>query len=129
MDSARYYYPNNILLWRNVADHPEAQRILRLFSDSQVEVIEKQKLSAASIHSATLSPLPNKKILMIGETQSFVNRFTGSLGSSVHCCPYYKLVPVSNGCPYACSYCYLAYIYRTHSPFIKINLNTDTMFK
>jgi len=129
MDMARLYQPDNILLWRNVADHPEAQRILTLFPDAQVEVIEKQKLSASSIHSVSEFMLPNKKVLMIGETQSFVNHFSGGLGSSVHCCPYYKLVPVSNGCPYSCSYCYLAYIYCTHSPFIKINLNTDTMVK
>lgn len=129
MDAARLYKPDNILLWRNVADHPQAQGILRLFPDVQVEVIEKQKLSTSSIYSASEFTLPNKKVLMIGETHSFVNHFTGGLGSSVHCCPYYKLVPVSNGCPYSCSYCYLAYIYRTHSPFIKINLNTDTMFK
>ncbi len=129
MDAARLYKPDNILLWRNVAVHPEAQRLLTLFPDAQVEIIEKQKLSASSIRSTSEFTLPNKKVLMIGETQSFVNHFSGGLGSSVHCCPYYKLVPVSNGCPYACSYCYLAYIYRHYSPFIKINLNTDTMFK
>jgi spore photoproduct lyase len=39
------------------------------------------------------------------------------------------LVPVSNGCPYYCTYCYLAYVYRKFSPFIKININYDTMFK
>lgn len=129
MDSARHYKPNIVLLWRHVADHPEAQRILSLFPNAKAEIIEKQRLSAASTHTAIQSPRPNKNVLMIGETQSFVNHFTGNLGSHVHCCPYYKLVPLSNGCPYSCSYCYLAYIYRTHSPFIKINLNTDIMFK
>ena len=66
---------------------------------------------------------------MIGQTSSFVGRFDGQLGSSVRCCPYYKLVPVSNGCPYYCTYCYLAFVYRKYAPFIKININYDTMFR
>ena len=66
---------------------------------------------------------------MIGQTSSFVGRFDGRLGSNVRCCPYYKLVPISNGCPYYCTYCYLAFVYRNYAPFIKININTETMFR
>ena len=66
---------------------------------------------------------------MIGETTSFVGRFDGRLGGEVQCCPYYKLVPLSNGCPYYCTYCYLAFVYRKYSPFIKLNINYETMFK
>jgi len=66
---------------------------------------------------------------MIGRTSSFVGCFDGKLGASVRCCPYYKLVPLSNGCPYFCTYCYLAFVYRNYAPFIKININYDTMFK
>ena len=66
---------------------------------------------------------------MIGHTSSFVGCFDGRLGSNVRCCPYYKLVPISNGCPYYCTYCYLAFVYRKFSPFIKININTETMFR
>ena len=78
---------------------------------------------------------------MIGATQSFVGHFDGQTlgfsycrtpqdisGSNVRCRPYYKLVPVSNGCPYYCAYCYLAYVYRKFRPFIKINISYDTMF-
>ncbi len=66
---------------------------------------------------------------MIGETSSFVGRFDGRLGSNIRCCSYYKLVPVSNGCPYYCTYCYLAFIYRKFAPFIKVNINHDAMFR
>ena len=66
---------------------------------------------------------------MIGQTLSFVGHFDGRLGSNVRCQPYYKLVPVSNGCPYYCTYCYLAFVYRKFAPFVKININYDTMFK
>jgi spore photoproduct lyase len=38
-------------------------------------------------------------------------------------------MPVSNGCPYYCTYCYLAYVYRKFRPFIKININYDTTFE
>jgi len=70
-----------------------------------------------------------KRTLMIGATSAFVGNFDGQLGSNVHCFPYYKLVPISNGCPYYCTYCYLAFVYRKYSPFIKININYDTMFR
>ena len=73
--------------------------------------------------------LASKRTLMIGQTSSFVGRFDGQLGLNVHCCPYYKLVPISNGCPYYCAYCYLAFVYRKFAPFIKININYDTMFR
>jgi spore photoproduct lyase len=73
--------------------------------------------------------LAGKRTLMIGRTSSFVGRFEGWLGPNVRCCPYYKLVPLSNGCPYLCTYCYLAFVYRNYAPFIKININYDTMFK
>jgi spore photoproduct lyase len=73
--------------------------------------------------------LAGKRTLMIGQTSSFVGRFDGRLGQSILCCPYHKLVPVSNGCPYCCTYCYLAFVYRRFSPFIKVNINYDTMFK
>lgn len=66
---------------------------------------------------------------MIGQTSSFVGRFDGRLGPNIRCCPYHKLVPVSNGCPYYCTYCYLAFIYRKFAPFIKINVNYDAMFR
>jgi len=66
---------------------------------------------------------------MIGEASSFIRRFDGDLGKDVCCQPYFKLVPVSNGCPYYCTYCYLAYVYRDHLPFIKVNVNHDTMFR
>jgi spore photoproduct lyase len=86
--------------------------------------------------------LRGKRTLMIGETWSYVGHFDGQPNGftfhkttqdrkclNVHCRPYYKLVPVSNGCPYYCTYCYLAYVYRKFRPFIKININYDTMFE
>lgn len=73
--------------------------------------------------------LAGKRTLMIGQTSSFVGRFDGRLGSNIRCCSYHKLVPVSNGCPYYCTYCYLAFVYRKFAPFIKININYDAMFK
>ena len=66
---------------------------------------------------------------MIGQASSFVGRFDGWLGSNVRCCAYHKLVPISNGCPYYCTYCYLAFVYRKFVPFIKININYDAMFR
>lgn len=129
MDKARKFRPNRILLWQKVADDPEARRIINLFPSAGVEVIKHQRKPFSPGISPGEALLAGKRTLMIGETSSFVGDFDGSLGSNVHCCPYRKLVPVSNGCPYYCTYCYLAFVYRKYSTFIKININYDTMFR
>jgi len=129
MDTAKTFEPKTILLWQKIADHPEAQRILNLFPSADVKLIKHQRFR----HPQNMSPgqtlLHGKRTLMIGQTSSFVGHFDGQLGAKVRCCPYYKLVPISNGCPYYCTYCYLAFVYHKHAPFIKININYDTMFK
>jgi spore photoproduct lyase len=129
MDTARTFKPETILLCQKVAEHPEARRILELFPSAQVRLIERQRSSVPPRMSPSQALLAGKRTLMIGETSSFVGRFDGRLGSTVRCCPYYKLVPLSNGCPYHCTYCYLAFVYRNYAPFIKININYDAMFK
>lgn len=129
MDTAKEFKPKTILLWRKVAEHPEARRILGLFPSAQVRLIERQRGLLLPDMSASQVLLAGKRILMIGQASSFVGRFDGRLGSNVHCCPYYKLVPVSNGCPFYCTYCYLAYVYRKFAPYIKININIETMFR
>ncbi len=129
MDTARTFKPKTILLWQKVAEHPEAQRILGLFPSAQIHVIEHQRRRPLPNMSRGQALLGGKRTLMIGQTSSFVGHFDGQLGSNVSCCPYYKLVPISNGCPYYCTYCYLAFVYRKYAPFIKVNINYDTMFK
>lgn len=142
MDIAKKFKPGTILLWRNVAEHPEAQRILSLFPSAKVHLIRHQlKLPLPNMPQGQ-ALLKGKRTLMIGETSSYVSHFDGQpTGFSfhkitqnkeclnVHCQPYYKLVPISNGCPYYCTYCYLAYVYRKFRPFIKININYETMFE
>ncbi len=129
MDITKSFKPKTILLWQKVADHPEAQRIMRLFPSAQVRIIEHQRKPPSPEMSSAQALLAGKRTLMIGQTSSFIGKFDGRLGTNLHCCPYYKLVPFSNGCPYFCTYCYLAFVYRKYSPFIKININYDTMFK
>ena len=142
MDIAKTFKPKTILLWQKVAEHPEAQRISGLFPSAKVQVIEQQRRPILPNMSPAQALLGGKRTLMIGKTSSFVGHFDGQLSgfpfcdkvqngarSNVHCCPYYKLVPISNGCPYYCTYCYLAFVYRKFTPFIKININYDTMFK
>jgi spore photoproduct lyase len=129
MDTARTFEPKTILLWRQAADDPEARRILELFPSAQVRLIKQQRFDFSKDMSPSQALFAGKRTLMIGRTSSFLGRFDGRLGSNVRCCPYYKLVPLSNGCPYFCTYCYLAFVYRNYAPFIKININYDTMFK
>jgi len=128
MDTAKLFKPKRILLWQKVAEHPEAQRIINMFPTANIKLIEHQR-NPISTMSQAQALLESKRTLMIGQTTSFVGHFNGRLGTNVCCCPYYKLVPISNGCPYYCTYCYLAYVYRKFSPFIKININYDTMFR
>ena len=129
IDTARTFEPKTILLWQQVEDDPEARRILQMFPSADVQLIERQRFAFSSDMSPSQTLLAGKKTLMIGRTSSFVGHFDGRLGPNVCCCPYYKLVPLSNGCPYFCTYCYLAFVYRNYAPFIKININYDTMFK
>ena len=142
MDIAKRFKPKTILLWKKVADHPEAQRILELFPSAEIHVIERQRGGHFPNMSLSQALLSGKRTLMIGQTSSFVGYFDGQPGrfsycdkvrneacSNVCCQPYYKLVPISNGCPYYCTYCYLAFVYRKFAQFIKININYETMFK
>jgi spore photoproduct lyase len=128
MDTAGKFKPDTILLWKKVADAHEAQRIIKLFPSAQIKIISQQRyLSSATTPGQAL--IESKRTLMIGQTSSFINDFDGNLGSHICCRPYYKLIPASNGCPYRCIYCYLAFVYRKYHTFIKININYDTMLR
>ncbi len=129
MDIAKAFKPETILLWEKAADDPEAQRIISLFPSANVQLVKHQRLAASRHASIADAIRQGKRTLMLGHTASFVGSFDGRLGPNVRCCPYHKLVPLSNGCPYYCTYCYLAFVYRKHAPFIKLNINYDTMFK
>jgi spore photoproduct lyase len=129
MDTAKTFNPQTILLLRKATGHPEAQRILGLFPNTEVRLVERQRVSPHSSLSTSKALVAGKRTIMIGQTSRFVGYFNGRLGPNVRCKSYYKLVPISNGCPYFCTYCYLAFIYRKYAPFIKININYDEMFK
>ncbi len=129
MDTAKKFKPQIILLWEKNTGHPEAERIIKMFPEVPVKLIKHQRMPIAKDLSTGQVLLKGKRTLMIGQAVSFVGQFDGCLGSAVRCFPYYKLVPLSNGCPYYCTYCYLAFVYRKYSPFIKLNINYKTMFK
>jgi spore photoproduct lyase len=94
-----------------------------------VEIVDRQRFAGLSGPNHRQPIVAGKRILMIGEASSFVHRFDGCLGGGVRCASYLKLVPISNGCPYYCTYCYLGYVYRDYLPFIKINVNHGKMFR
>jgi spore photoproduct lyase len=129
MDTAGVFKPHTILLWRKVQGHAEAMRIIGLFPESRIEVVDRQRLVGPAGRGRGHPIVAGKRILMIGEASSFIRRFEGNLGGDVCCAPYLKLVPISNGCPSYCIYCYLAYVYRDYLPFIKINVNHTRMFE
>ena len=129
MDTAETFRPGTILVWRKVERHPEVARIVGMFPQARVEIIDRQRMAPASTHDFGRATTAGKRTLMIGETSSFLRYFDGCLGDGVCCSPYFKLVPISNGCPYYCTYCYLAYVYREYHPFIKVNVNHDRMLR
>ncbi len=129
MDTALKFKPRTILLWRRLANDPEALRISSLFPSAELKIVDRQRAPARPDVSSASAVLEGKRTLMIGNTTSFVHAFDGSPGPGICCRAYYKLVPASNGCPYYCTYCYLAFIYRKYAPFIKLNINYDTMYK
>jgi spore photoproduct lyase len=129
MDTAETFKPTAILVWRKVERHPETVRIVGMFPEAHVEVIDRQRFAPTFARGSRHSLAVGKRTLMIGEASSFLRHFDGDLGGRLCCAPYFKLVPLSNGCPYHCTYCYLAYVYRDYHPFIKINVNYDKMFQ
>jgi spore photoproduct lyase len=129
MDTTRAFKPRTILLWRKVQRDLEAQRIIGMFPEARVEIVDRQHLASGAANSDGHPVVAGKRILMIGEASSFLRCFDGCLGGGVCCSPYLKLVPISNGCPYYCTYCYLAYVYRDYLQFIKININHARMFE
>jgi len=128
MDIAKAFAPNTILVWRKVADHLETRRIIEMFPKAGWQIVERQRETSLPSHSSRHAIVASKRVLLIGTATSFVRRFTGYLGGNIRCAPYYKLVPVSNGCPYYCTYCYLAFVYRDYLPCIKMNINYGKMF-
>jgi spore photoproduct lyase len=129
MDTAGTFKPSTILVWRNVERHAETARILAMFPQARVEIVNRQRLAPAPVRGSAHRIVTGKRTLMIGAASSFLRHFDGGLGGAVCCAPYIKLVPLSNGCPYYCTYCYLAYVYRDYQPFIKLNVNYDKMFE
>jgi len=129
MDTAGTFKPRMILVWRKVERHAEVARIIGMFPQARVEVVDRQRITPVSGRGSRHPLVAGKRTLMIGETSSFLRCFDGDLGAGVCCAPYFKLVPISNGCPYFCTYCYLGYVYRDYQPFIKININYGKMFE
>jgi spore photoproduct lyase len=127
MDTARLFKPNTIFLLRKLQRHPEATRIIEMFPKARVQIVDRQRDAVLPRHPSRHPIVVGKRVLMIGEASSFLRHFDGCLGGAVQCASYVKLVPISNGCPYFCTYCYLAYIYREYLPFIKLNINYGKM--
>jgi spore photoproduct lyase len=127
MDTARLFRPNTIFLLRRLQRHPEAARIIEMFPEAHVQLVDRQRDAVLPRHSSKPPIVAGKRVLMIGEASSFLRHFDGCLGDGVRCASYVKLVPISNGCPYYCTYCYLAYVYRDYVPFIKMNINYRKM--
>ena len=128
MDTARAFNPSTILVWRQVRRRAETERIVGMFPQADVRIVDRQRLVRPPGSRHVHPIVAGKRVLMIGEASSFLREFDGCLGGTVRCAPYFKLVPVSNGCPYYCTYCYLAFVYREYLPFLKININHDRMF-
>ncbi len=128
MDTAGTFKPSTIFVWRKVERHAETARIIGMFPQARVEVVDRQRIALLPAHGGRHPIVAGKRVLMIGEASSFLRYFDGCLGGGVCCAPYFKLVPISNGCPYFCTYCYLAYVYRDYQPFIKVNINYGRMF-
>lgn len=127
VDTAKAFRPNTIFLLRKLQRHPEAMRIIGVFPEARIETVDRRRDVVLPRHPSRPPVVAGKRVLMIGEASSFLRHFDGCLGSGVRCAPHMKLVPMSNGCPYYCTYCYLTYVYRDYLPFIKMNINYGKM--
>ena len=125
-DTCKSWRPGEIVVWEAIREHSEVARIISLFPNVPVRYARTQRPSDQSVIQSSGK---TDQTLFLGHTSSFVKEFSGKPGGDIVCRKYFKLVPISRGCPYNCAYCYLDLVYRRRVPWIKMNLNHGLMFE
>jgi len=66
LDTAGKFKPKTILLWRKIADHPDARRILAMFPTADVTIIDHQRYQPPPNVIAGQALIAGKRTLMLG---------------------------------------------------------------
>ena len=96
LDVVLSWRPSAIVVWEQMRQSPEVERILSLFPEAPVCYTRTQK-------AAVPSEVSRGQVLFLGATSEFVKPFSGKPGDRIVCRNYLKLVPISRGCPYRCA--------------------------
>jgi len=57
MDTAGSFRPSTVLLWRKMQRHAEAQRILGMFPEARVEIVDRQRLVSPPEHNGRMGEM------------------------------------------------------------------------
>lgn len=113
-----------IYIDKEVKDLDRTKEIVSRFSGIDTEIIDVDKYNLNKKSQVGIVEESKKQILLTRNYGKFIKKCPGT--KSHLCCNYYVITPVYN-CPLDCSYCFLQG--HINSPFIKIFVNDDEVFK
>lgn len=126
------YVPHEIIVARQVVNNPVTRSILAQCPGVPVRVVDSSRPNDIRNASALLSAVNGmaetlavaKGVLVIVPTTDVIKPFDMP-DPRIGCPHFMKLVMASNGCPYACSWCYLRQTFRGLYPFMVVRVNYD----
>jgi spore photoproduct lyase len=131
------WQPNEIVVTKEVLDESVARRIIERCPGVPIRVaktsLPRDIKGASQILSRTASLAENiaagKHVLvLVPTTNNVVGEF--EMADPRMGCPHFpKLVTVSNGCPFQCSWCFLKATYRGIFPFMAVHVRYDKIMK
>lgn len=94
------YQPDSIIVERSALELPYTKKLLNLFADVPIELVEE----IHDIKRYGSSEIQSNVFLITNYKGNLIKKCPGSQG--VLCCNYY-VANLINGCPYSCKYCIL----------------------
>ena len=112
----------------SIISHFPKANIIDIEKDSGQRVLEKiHELFPGIAGSSAKAVSASKRILVIGRASNNTLVAPFESEKDLVCPRFYKIVPMSNGCIYNCEYCYLQATYRAKLPYIKMNVNWESL--
>jgi len=130
------YRPDEIVVVRAVREHPVTRSILERCSGVPVRVVNSnwpEDIKEASRILSGVSGLAGrieagKRVLALISTADVVDPFDMP-DPRMGCPHFWKLRLASNGCPFACRWCYLRLTYRDRCPYMAVRVKYEEIEK
>ena len=128
---------SELVVVREVLDEPVTRRIIERCPGIPVRIAETSRprdIKAASRILSCAAALAERiaagkhVLVLVPTTSNVVGEF--EMADPRMGCPHFpKLVTVSNGCPFQCSWCFLKATYRSLFPFMAVHVRYDKILK